>query len=400
MDRSSDVVIVAAVRTAIGKFGGALKTVRASRLAALVMQEATKRAGNLNANIIDEIVMGDCVQCSDEANTARTAALLAGIPFRVPAYTVQRQCASSMEALNSGAQKIRSGDAEVVMVGGVESMSSAPYYMSNARWGMRLMHQEVSDSVWEILYSGSRVLGEPMIMGITAENLAEKYGISRQDQDQLALESHNKAEAAIKEGRFKAEIVPIEVKVEKNRTEIFDQDEHPRFGLTADDLAKLKPAFKTDGTVTAGNSSGMNDGAAAAILMTREKAAELGLRPMGRIVAQAAAGVEPHLMGYGPVPSTQKALKKAGLSLNDIGLIEVNEAFAAQYIACERALELDRSITNVNGSGIGLGHPIGCTGLRIVVSLVHEMKRRGVELGLATLCIGGGMGMSTIISLD
>ncbi len=400
MDKSNDVVMVAAARSAIGKFGGALKTVRASRLAALVMQEAVRRAGNLDANIIDEIIMGDCVQCADEANTARTAALLAGIPFHVPAYTVQRQCASSMEALNSGAQKIRSGDAEVVLVAGVESMSSAPYYMSTARWGMRLMHQEVSDSVWEILYSGSHVLGEPMIMGITAENLAEKYGISRQDQDQLALESHNKAEAAIKEGRFRAEILPVEVQVEKGRIEIFDQDEHPRFGLTANDLAKLKPAFKPDGTVTAGNSSGMNDGAAAAVLMTRKKATELGLRPMGRIIAQAAAGVEPHLMGYGPVPSTQKALKKAGLSLKDIGLIEVNEAFAAQYIACERALGLDRSITNVNGSGIGLGHPIGCTGLRIVVSLIHEMARRGVELGLATLCVGGGMGMSTIVSLD
>lgn len=400
MDRGNDVVIVAAVRTAIGKFGGALKGVRASKLAALVMKEAIRRAGNLDPYIIDDIVLGDCIQCADEANTARTASLLAGIPFHVPAYTVQRQCSSSMEALSSGAQKIRSGDAEIILVGGVESMSSAPYYLTNARWGMRLMHQEVTDSVWEILYSGSRALGDPMIMGITAENLAEKYGITRQDQDQLALESHNKAEAAIKEGRFKNEILPVEVQVEKGRNEIFAHDEHPRFGLTAADLAKLKPAFKKDGTVTAGNSSGLNDGAAAAVIMTRKRAAELGLGPMARIVAVAAAGVEPHLMGYGPVPSTQKALKKAGLSLKDIQLVEVNEAFAAQYLACERGLGLDRTIANVNGSGIGLGHPVGCTGLRIVVSLIHEMERRDVKLGLATLCVGGGMGMTTIVARD
>jgi acetyl-CoA C-acetyltransferase len=305
-----------------------------------------------------------------------------------------------MQALNSGVQQIRCGDSEIVLVGGVESMSSAPYYLNNARWGMRLMNHEVTDSVWEMLHSSSRLLGKPMIMGITAENLSEKYGISRKAQDQVAMESHNKAEAAITSGRFKEEIVPIELPGKKGLKNVFDQDEHPRFGLTMEDLSRLKPAFKENGTVTAGNSSGLNDGAAAAILMTRKRARDMGLTPMARIVTHAVVGVEPHLMGYGPVPATEKALKKAGMNLEDIQLIELNEAFAAQYIACEQALGLDRTITNVNGSGIGLGHPVGCTGLRIVVSLVFEMIRRNLEVGLATLCVGGGMGMATIVTRD
>jgi acetyl-CoA C-acetyltransferase len=400
LSKKDDIVIVAAVRTAIGKFGGALKEVRASRLAAHVMREVLRRADNLDANLLSDIIAGDCVQSFDEANTARTAALMAGLPVHVPAFTVQRQCSSSMQALASGVQQIRCGDSDIVLTAGVESMSSAPYYLGNARWGMRLMNHEVTDSVWEMLHSGSRLLGEPMIMGITAENLAEKYKISRAEQDQVALESHNKAEAAIKAGRFKQEIVPFEVPAGKGKVAVFDQDEHPRFGLTMADLTKLKPAFRNDGTVTAGNSSGLNDGAAAAILMTKERARELGLTPMARIVAHGVAGVEPSLMGYGPVPATRKALEKAGMSLRDIQLIEVNEAFAAQYIACERGLGLDRAITNVNGSGIGLGHPVGCTGLRIVVSLIHEMARRDLELGLATLCVGGGMGMTTILARD
>ncbi|MFP5213218.1 MAG: thiolase family protein [Acidobacteriota bacterium] len=398
MSRENDVVIVSAVRTPIAKFGGALKDVRASKLAALVMTEAIKRVPNLEPASIDEVVAGDCIQCADEANTARTAALLAGIPQEVPAYTIQRQCGSSMQALYSAAQQIRAGDAEVVLVAGVESMSSAPYYMSGARWGMRLMNQEVTDSIWELLHSGSRLMGKPMIMGITAENLAEKYSISREDQDEMAVLSHNRAEAAITSGRFKDEIVPVELGGREKK--VFEQDEHPRFGLTLKDIAKLKPIFKPDGTITAGNSSGLNDGAAAAVVMTRRKAKEVGVEPMARIVAQAAAGVEPHLMGFGPVPAVQKTFKKAGISLKDIGLIEVNEAFAAQYISCERALGLDRSITNVNGSGIGLGHPVGATGLRIVASLAHEMARRDVNVGLATLCIGGGMGLATILARD
>ncbi len=400
MKRDSDVVMVSAVRTPIGKFGGALKEVRASRLAAHVMLKALERAGNLDPALVEEVVFGDCVQCFDEANTARTALLAAGLPFTIPAFTVQRQCSSSMQALNLGVQQIRCGDAEIVLVGGVESMSSAPYYLANARWGMRLMNHEVTDALWEMLHSGSRLLGDSMIMGVTAENLAEKYGITREEQDQLALESHRKAEAAIREGRFEAEIVPIEIPGEKGSTSTFQQDEHPRFGLKLEDLAKLKPVFRKNGTVTAGNSSGLNDGASAAVLMTRGKAKELGLTPMARMVTCAAAGVEPHLMGYGPVPSTEKALKRAGMSVKDLQLVEVNEAFAAQYIACERGLGLDRSITNVNGSGVGLGHPVGATGLRIVVSLVHEMARRNLETGLATLCVGGGMGMSTIVVRD
>ena len=400
MIKDNDVVIVSAARTAIGKFGGALKGVRATQLGAHVMKEAIQRAGNLDPNLIEEVIFGDCVQCFDEANTARTALLVAGLPSHIPAFTVQRQCASSMQALASGVQQIRCGDAEVVLVGGVESMSSAPYYLANARWGMRLTNHEVTDAMWEMLHSGSRLLGDPMIMGVTAENLAEKYGISREDQDQLALESHQKAEAAIKAGRFKQEIVPLEVAGEKGSKVVFQQDEHPRFGLTLEDLARLKPVFKKSGTVTPGNSSGLNDGAAAAILMTRKRARELALTPMARIAAQAAAGVEPHLMGYGPVPSTEKVLKKAGMQVKDMQLIEVNEAFASQYIACERGLGLDRTITNVNGSGVGLGHPVGCTGLRIVISLAYEMARRNLEVGLATLCVGGGMGMSTIVIRD
>jgi acetyl-CoA C-acetyltransferase len=364
------------------------------------MREVLKRANNLDANLISDIIVGDCLQAVDEANTARTAALTAGIPVTVPAFTVQRNCASSMQALISGKQQILSRDGEIVLAAGVESMSSAPYYMDKARWGMRLMNQEVTDSVWEALHSGSRVLGQPMIMGLTAENLAEMDNISREDQDQLALESHHKAEAAIKEGRFKDEIVPIEVPRGKGESFLFDQDEHPRFGLEMEDLVRLRPVFRENGTVTAGNSSGINDGAAAAIIMTRKRAKELGLKPLAHILTHGVGAVAPQVMGIGPVPATEQALTKAGMSLKDIQLIELNEAFASQYLACERRLGLDRAIANVNGSGISLGHPVGCTGLRILVTLVYEMIRRDLEVGLATLCVGGGMGMATIVVRD
>ena len=370
MGKDTDVVIVAAARTAIGKFGGALKDIRGHKLMAHVMKEVLNRADNLDPDLLSDIIVGDCLQSIDEANTARTAALAAGIPHHVPAFTIQRQCSSSMQALISGAQQIMCKDSDIVLVGGVESMSSAPYYLDKARWGMRLMNHEVIDALWEALNSGSRVLGEPMIMGITAENLVEKDGISREDQDQVALESNHKAEAAIKAGKFKDEIVPIEVPGKKGEALLFDQDEHPRFGLEMKDLAKLKPVFKENGTVTAGNSSGINDGAAAAFITTRKRARELGLTVMARLVAHGVAGVDPKIMGIGPVPATEQALKKAGMSLKDIQLIELNEAFAAQYLACERRLGLDRDITNVNGSGISLGHPVGCTGLRIVISLM------------------------------
>ena len=398
MSKDDDIVIVAAARTAIGTFGGTLKDVRAHKLAAHVMREVLRRANNMDANLLSDIIVGDCLQATDEANTARTAALAAGIPVTIPAFTVQRNCASSMQALISGKQQILSRDSEIVLVAGVESMSTGPYYMDKARWGMRLMNQEVTDSVWEALHSGSRVLGQPMIMGLTAENLAELDNISREDQDQLALESHHRAEAATKEGRFKDEIVPIEIPKGKGESSLFEQDEHPRFGLRMEDLARLKPVFKENGTVTAGNSSGINDGAAAAIIMTRKKAKELGLKPLVHIVTHGISGVEPRVMGIGPVPATEEALQKAGMTWQDIQLIELNEAFAAQYLACERRLGLDRTITNVNGSGVSLGHPVGCTGLRIIVTLVHEMIRRDLEVGLATLCVGGGMGMATILA--
>ncbi len=392
-----DVVILSAVRTPIGKFGGALKELRAYQLAGLVMREALDRAG-VEPGDLDEVITGECVQAPDEANTARTAALSLGIPVEVPAYTVQKQCASSMQALSSARTQILAGEADAMLVVGVESMSSAPYVLKTARWGQRLMHGEMTDSVWELLHSGSGLLGDKMIMGETAENLASKYGISRGDQDEIALRSHRNAERAVTAGLFREEIVPVPVGGSKGGSRV-DTDEHPRFGLTMADLAKLKPAFRKDGTVTAGNASGLNDGAAAAVVMSRRKAAELGRKPLARVVAQTSAGVAPELMGYGPVPAVQKLLDRTGLELEDIGLVELNEAFAAQYLACERSLGLDRDRVNVNGSGIGLGHPVGCTGLRLVVSLVHELRRRGEGFGLATLCVGGGMGMATLVEV-
>jgi acetyl-CoA C-acetyltransferase len=397
MKNANDVVIVAAARTPIGKFGEAFRTLRAHDLAAQVIVEVLKRSA-VPAELLDDIILGDCVQCPDEANTARTAALKAGVPVEVPAVTIQRQCSSAMAALAFGVQAIKTGDAQFVLAGGVESMSSAPYVLKTARWGQRLTHGEMTDAMWEMLHSGSNLLEKKgYIMGQTAENLAEKYAISRQDQDIVALRSHNHAEAAIKGGKFKDEIVAVSLPQKKGDPKIVDTDEHVRYGLTMPDLERLAPAFKKDGTVTAGNSSGLNDGAAAVIVTSRAKAREMNLVPLARVVAQAAAGVDPKLMGYGPVPATEKCLKKAGLNLSDIQLIEVNEAFAAQYIACERGLGLNRDITNVNGSGIGLGHPVGATGVRIVISLLYEMKRRGLSLGLATLCVGGGMGMTTVI---
>ena len=395
MKKDSDVVIVSAVRTAIGKFGGIFKDLRASKLASYVLDEVVKRV-NVEKQMVDDVILGDCIQHPAEANTARTAALMAKFPVEVPACTIQRQCSSAMQAVELGYLKIKNGDADIVIGGGVESMSSAFYYVDGARWGIRLRHGEFTDSMWELLHSGSRLLGEPMIMGQTAENLAEMYNISREEQDEVALRSHNNAERAIKEGKFKDEIVAIEFE-KKGKKYTLDTDEHVRYGLKIEDLKRLKPVFKKDGTVTAGNSSGLNDGAAAILLMSRKKAKELGLKPLAKIIGFQVAGVDPKIMGFGPVPATKKLLEKTKISLSDIGLIELNEAFAAQYLACEKNLGLNREIVNVNGSGIGLGHPVGCTGARIMVSLMYEMKRRNVEIGLATLCVGGGMGMATII---
>lgn len=396
--RDRDVVIVSAVRTPIGKFGGSLKDFRAHQLAGIAMQAALGNAG-LGMVSVDEVIAGDCIQCPDEGNTARTAALSIGIPVEVPAYTVQKQCSSSMQALSSARTQILAGEADVVLVAGVESMSNAPYILKSARWGQRLNHGEMTDAIWELLFSGSGLVGRKTIMGETAENLAERYAISRQEQDEVALRSHQYAERGITSGKFKEEIVPVVIKSRKGET-IVETDEHPRFGLTMDDLSPLRPAFRKGGTVTAGNSSGINDGAAAVVVTSRSKARELGLTPLVRVVAQTSAGVPPEIMGYGPVPATQKLLARTDITMTEIGLVELNEAFAAQYIACERGLGLDRDKVNVNGSGIGMGHPVGCTGIRIVVSLLHEMRRRGERYGLATLCVGGGMGMSTLLELE
>lgn len=386
-----DVVAVSGVRTAIGTFGGGLKDYPAPDLMALVIKEAICRA-NVDPALAGDVIIGQCMQRTDELPTGRLAALKAGLPIEVPGITLQRNCASGMQALVYAAQQIMLGDMEMAIAGGVEVMSRVPYTLDKARWGARLQHAVMADGIWDGLtdaYSG-------LIMGLTAENLAEKYNISRAAQDEVALQSHNKAEAAIKSGRFKEEIMPVEIPKKKGAPTVFDTDEHVRLGLTADQLASLKPGFKKDGTVTAGNASGINDGAAAMVLMSREKAEALGIAPIARLVSYGMAGVEPELMGYGPVPATKQALERAKLKLEDIELIEVNEAFAAQYLSCEILLGLNREITNVNGSGIALGHPVGCTGTRIVVSLLHEMRRRGNRLGLATLCVGGGMGMTTI----
>ncbi|MFY9397693.1 MAG: thiolase family protein [Desulfomonilia bacterium] len=394
-----DVVIVSACRTPIGKFGGSLKDLRAYQLAGIAMEEAIKRAG-ITKDMIDEVIAGDCLQGIDEANTARTAALSIGIPQEIPAYTIQKQCTSSMQALASAKSQILLGDSEIVLVVGTESMSNAHYILKTARWGQRLMHGEMTDALWELLHAGSRLLpGEPYIMGETAERLAEEFSISRQEQDEVALRSHNNAEAAIKAGKFKDEIVPVVIKGKKG-DKIVDTDEHPRLGLTMDDLSILKPSFRKNGTVTAGNSSGLNDGACAAVVMSRSKAEELGIKPMARVLDHTSAGVRPDLMGYGPVPATRKLLEKTGLSVDDIGLFEVNEAFAVVYACFEKNLGNKREKANVNGSGVGLGHPVGCTGLRLVISLMYEMRRRNERYGIATLCGGGGLGMATLIELE
>jgi acetyl-CoA C-acetyltransferase len=386
------VYLVAPVRTAIGSFGGIYKDIPANELAMTPVKETIRQAG-IDPGELDDVIFGNCFMRTDEPNIARVTALKSGIPHHVPGVTIQRQCSSSMQAAVFGAQQIMVGEADMVLVGGVESMSTAPYVLKDARWGKRLMHSQMTDTVWE----GLTCPNTGLIMGITAENLAEKYEISREEQDEVALTSHHRAAAAAESGRFADEIVPVERTDRRGRVTVFDKDEHIRPEITAEALAKLRPTFKKDGTVTAGNSSGLNDGATAAILVSEEKANKLGLKPIARFVANAVAGVEPELMGYGPVPATKKALKRAGMSLNQMELIELNEAFAAQYLACEKLMDLNREITNVNGSGIGLGHPVGATGLRLIVSLSREMKRRGNKYGLATLCVGGGMGKTVIL---
>lgn len=388
-----DVVIVGAARTPIGDFGGVFKDVSSRDLGVVAVTEAIKRAGIEDLSIIDDVILGQCFMRNDEINIGRTVLLKAGIPFTVPGMTVQRQCASGLQAIVFGAQQIQTGENEIVVAGGTEAMSSIPYVLYDMRWGARNRDSVCVDS----LFQG---LTDPLggfIMGMTAENLAAEFNITREDQDELALCSQQRAVAAIESGRFKDEIVPVPVPQRKGDPKIIDTDEHPRPGITMADLARLKPAFKKDGTVTAGNASGINDGAAAVVLMSAKRAEKLGLKPLARIVEHAAAAVEPERMGYGPVPAINKLLKKCNLTLGDIQLIELNEAFAAQYLACEKALGLNRDITNVNGSGVALGHPVGCTGTRVVVTLLHEMQKRGLKRGLASLCVGGGMGKAIII---
>lgn len=422
-----EVVIVSGARTAIGNFGGSLKDIQVVKLGGLVIREVLKKVGlkpipkkeysEIGPDMlkgvgmtelekkhyqwegthreveVDEVIMGNVLQAGQGQNPARQALILGGIPKETNAFTVNKVCASGLKAIALGAQAIQTGEAEVVIAGGMENMSQVPYAFPQGRWGARMFNQEmvdlmVFDGLFEIFYGYH--------MGITAENIAEKYGISRKEQDEMGLLSHQRARAAIQKGILKEEIVPVSIPQKKGDPILFDTDERP-MDTSLEKMSKLPTAFKSGGTVTAGNASGINDAAAAVLLMSKEKAKELGLEPLGKIRAYASAGIDPAYMGLGPIPAVRKVLKKSGLSLKDIGLIELNEAFASQAIACIRELKFDLEKTNVNGSGISLGHPIGCTGARLIVSLLYEMMRRKVNIGLATLCIGGGQGMAMIV---
>ena len=386
-----DVVIVSATRTPIGDFGGSLKDVSAVSLAMRVIESSLDRVG-LEKKVVEQVIMGNCFEPLDQ-NVARIASVKSGLPLETPGFTIVVNCASAMQAMICGTQAIRDGDVNVVIAGGVESMSNAPYILTTSRWGQRLQHGQMVDMLWRAMQESPIGTG----MGLTAENLAEKYGISREEQDRFSLLSQQRACKAIQEGRFKDEITTVLVSQKKGEAKTVDTDEHPRPDSTLEKLAKLPPAFKKDGTVTAGNSSGLNDAAAVTVLMSREKAKEMGLKPLAKILGYAIVGVDPSYMGIGPVPATNKLLKKLGLRLKDIQLIEINEAFAAQYLSCEKELGLNRDIVNVNGSGIALGHPVGATGCRLVVTLIHEMAKRDLTLGLATLCVGGGLGFSVVV---
>lgn len=388
-----NVVIVEAVRTAIGNFNGAYEGTPATDLASIVIKEVLNRANVASAQV-DEVILGNVLQAGLGQGPARQAAVNAGLPYEVPATTINKLCGSGLKTVHLATQAIQLGEADIVVAGGAENMTRAPYLLEKARQGYRMGDGKIVDTM---LADGLLDAFEGYHMGITAENLAEKYNISREEQDAFAAKSQQKAEAAQQADRFKDEIVPVEVKKRKE-TIIVDRDEFPRAGVTVEKLAGLRPAFKKDGTVTAANASGINDGAAALLIMSEDKANELGLKPLARIVSNAVAGVDPAIMGIGPVPATKKALEKAGLSLADIDLIEANEAFAAQSLAVAKELDFDLEKVNVNGGAIALGHPIGASGARILVTLVHEMQKRDdVKYGLATLCVGGGQGVSTII---
>lgn len=386
------VAILGAVRTAVGTFGGMLKDVPPQQLGSIVIKEVLNRV-NMDAQDIEEVIMGCVLQAGLGQNPARQASILAGLPETVPAFTVNKVCGSGLKSVALAAQSIMVGDRNVVVCGGMENMSKSPYVIPSARFGARMGHTEAIDSM---IKDGLEDAFNQYHMGITAENLAEKFGISREEQDKFALASQNKAEAAIKSGRFKDEIVPVPVKVKKE-TINFETDEHPRFGTTLEALSKLKPAFKADGTVTAGNASGINDGAAALVLCSESYAKKIGKKPIAYIKSYGEAGVDPKIMGIGPVGAVKNALSRANLKVEDLGLIEANEAFAVQALCVMKELNFNPEITNVNGGAIALGHPIGASGSRILTTLLYEMIKRDVKYGLATLCIGGGMGIACIV---
>ncbi|SFH73817.1 acetyl-CoA acetyltransferase [Tindallia magadiensis] len=388
-----EVVIASAVRTAIGNYGGTLKDVSAADLGSIVIKEAVNRAG-IKPEQVQEVYMGCILQAGAGQGVARQAAVNAGLPVEVPATTINMLCGSGLRTVSMAAQTIIAGDNDIVVAGGTENMSQAPYLLPKARWGVRMGHDKIIDSMISDALTDAF---NQYHMGVTAENLAEKYSLTREEQDEFAANSQNKAEKAISEGKFKDEIVPVEIPQRKGDPIIFDQDEFPKAGVTADKLAKLKPAFKKDGSVTAANASGINDGAAAIVVMSKEKADELGIKPLATIVSYGNAGVDPAIMGIGPVDATTKALEKGGVTIDDMDLIEANEAFAAQALSVGKELNWKAEKVNVNGGAIALGHPVGASGARILVTLLHEMEKQDAKHGLATLCIGGGMGTALVV---
>ena len=390
-----NVYIMGAVRTAIGKYGGSLKSVPAHQLGALVVREALNRSGVAD-DLVDEVILGEVRQSTEASNIARCVALEAGLPETVPGYTVNRLCASAMQATLCGCQEIWCGQADTIVAGGTENMSRAPIYLRGSRWGGNKNTLVDSNIEAGSTAAPASIYGTGLSMTRTAENVAERFNISREEQDAFAVESQRRAAAAIQAGYFKEEIVPVEVKEKKN-TFIFDTDEFPRPSTSMEVLSKLKPIVKADGTVTAGNSCGLNDGAAALVLMSEKKVKETGLVPMARIIDITTAALDPAIMGYGPYYATNKILERTGMTLEQIDLIELNEAFASQSVACIRDLGLDSSKVNINGGAIALGHPLGCTGVRLIVTLLHSLKRTGGKIGLATLCIGGGQAMAALI---
>jgi acetyl-CoA C-acetyltransferase len=392
-EKMREVVIVHAARTAVGTFGGTLRDIPAVELGKIAVEEALKRA-QIKPEQVEEVILGNVLQAGQGQNPARQVLIRSGIPREVPATTINKVCASGLKAVMMAAQAIKAGDADIIVAGGIESMSQAPFYVPGARWGYRMNDGTLVDGM---IHDGLLDIFNRYHMGITAENVAEKFGVSRQDQDALALKSQQNAGRAIKEGRFRDEIVPVVIPQKKGNPLVFETDEHPRPNTTMEALAALRPAFKKDGTVTAGNASGINDSAAILVVMSAEKAKAMGLEPMAWIKSYATAGVAPEIMGTGPVPSSQRALAKAGLTVKDLDLVEANEAFAAQAVYVNRMMGFDPEKVNVNGGAVALGHPIGASGARILITLLFEMKKRQARYGLATLCVGGGMGGAMVV---